>query len=753
MRRAIFVFLSLVVALSMAAIPADTISARPASPPQLSPPSPAQQLTEDELIKEIYDELDDARGLTDDRAIKNQIADLKKGVEAVEDLMRSGDKEGALKLKKAIADRLVIFINQLLLASPGMTNLAASTPAANPLYDEMVNIQGKIGILIDLEEKEIPQEKRPPPPTIERPPEMEKLIVYSAKFLCGPALGKEGVQRGSYSTAINIHNPNNGTVYLYKKAVIAKREDEPRGKISDFHRVILQADEAIEVDCIDIISLFGAEQEVELTAPSQQTQTILQTTAVSPVSPLIRFIKGFVVIYSTAPLDVAAVYTASTAVGFGFDVEYLSPSRVSTITYTPPPEEEACPTGCACRTEAEAKEQGLVLCQGQKIVCAYDDNQRPTKYCFEKPTAVGRPSLTLEPEYAENRVGDSHQVIAKVTKNGSPVPGVEVEFKLLEPDSVHSDKLGVLTRTTDASGQATGFNYTGDKEGKDVIIASATVDGYDLEAQATKAWISKPTEEVECPQGCACRTEAEAERQGLVLCQGQKIVCEYDENQRPLKYCFEKPTEEAEPARITLTPTQARNKVCTYHKVVATVYDASGSRLAGQKVYFHVDGANTGAGSPPGADFEATTDANGQAVFSYHGENPGEDKITAMAGSAGPVTGASKTWYTEPTEQPRAGKISISPAQARNAVGNKHTITVIVYDTNGNPMPNVRVRISHTGAHNFAPIELTTDANGKTSYSYTGTNTGTDTIVATVDNLSAKATKEWYTSTTSPTHR
>jgi len=72
MRRAIFVFLSLLVALSMAAIPADTISARPASPPQLSPPSPAQQLTEDELIKEIYDELDDARGLTDDRAIKSK---------------------------------------------------------------------------------------------------------------------------------------------------------------------------------------------------------------------------------------------------------------------------------------------------------------------------------------------------------------------------------------------------------------------------------------------------------------------------------------------------------------------------------------------------------------------------------------------------------------------------------------------------------------------------------------------------------
>ncbi len=590
MKRTIFVFLSLLVALSMVAIPGDTISAKPASSPQLSPPSPAQQLSEDELIEEIYDELNDARGLTDDRDIKKQIAGIKKGVQALEKLRRAGDKEGALNLKYAIAERLEIFINQLPVASPGMTTLAAAVPAANPLYDEMVNIRGKIGMLIDLEEREIPREKRPPPPTIERPPEMEKLIVYSAKFLCGPALGKEGVQPGSYSTAINIHNPNNGPVYLYKKAVIAKREDEPRGKISDFHRVILQADEAIEVDSIDIISLLVPEQEVELTAPSQQTQTILQTTAVSPVSSLIRFIKGFVVIYSTAPLDVVAVYTASTSVGFGLDVEYLSPSRVSTITYTPPPEEEAecptgcvclykedaskrygqnatlcqdkpcsydeqqnplycwkpaeeaeCPQGCECRTEAEAKEQGLVLCQGQKIVCEYDENQRPLKYCFQKPTAEGRPGLTLSPAYAENTVGDSHKVVAKVTKNGSPASGVEVEFKLLEPDSVHSDKLGVLTRTTDASGQATGFNYTGDKEGKDVIIASATVDGYDLEAQATKAWISKPTE-VQCPQGCACRTEAEAKRLGLTWCQGQKTVCEYDAAGNATKYCFEEPT-------------------------------------------------------------------------------------------------------------------------------------------------------------------------------------------------------------------
>jgi len=132
----------------------------------------------------------------------------------------------------------------------------AAMPEANPLYEELVEVYGKIERLIALETP--PAEiTPPPPPTISRVPETERLIVYSAKFLCGPAFGEEGVQPGSYSTAINVHNPHNGRVYLYKKAVIARREDEPRGRISDFRRVVLGPDEAIEIDCIDIHSLLG----------------------------------------------------------------------------------------------------------------------------------------------------------------------------------------------------------------------------------------------------------------------------------------------------------------------------------------------------------------------------------------------------------------------------------------------------------------------------------------------------------------
>lgn len=99
---------------------------------------------------------------------------------------------------------------------------------------------------------------------------------------------------------------------------------------------------------------------------------------------------------------------------------------------------------------------------------------------------------------------------------------------------------------------------------------------------------------------------------------------------------------------------------------------------------------------------------------------------------------------TTTTTPSKPARLVIEPSQDRNPVGTQHTLTFILYDSNGNPMPNVRIYISHTGAHTFAPIELVTDQNGKNSYYYTGTNVGTDTIVAKADSLTATAIKEWY---------
>src|SRR3990170_3267058 len=90
----------------------------------------------------------------------------------------------------------------------------------------------------------------------------------------------------------------------------------------------------------------------------------------------------------------------------------------------------------------------------------------------------------------------------------------------------------------------------------------------------------------------------------------------------------------------------------------------------------------------------------------------------------------------------------LTPATATNTIGTTHTVTVTANDINGNPVSGVKIYFSVTGANpnsgwaSIAPPDspgttwsasTPTDANGMTAYTYTGNNTGTDTITATAD--------------------
>lgn len=122
-------------------------------------------------------------------------------------------------------------------------------------------------------------------------------FAYSVKFVCGVQPGtslnppsEPPVKPGNYATAINIHNFHfKQSAGLCKKAVIALPEDvTPRGAIGNVLRLPpLLPDEAIEVDCADIVKLL----------PSSGV-------------PLPPFIKGFVELRSDQLLSVVAVYTA-----------------------------------------------------------------------------------------------------------------------------------------------------------------------------------------------------------------------------------------------------------------------------------------------------------------------------------------------------------------------------------------------------------------------------------------------------------
>jgi len=202
--------------------------------------------------------------------------------------------------------------------------------------------------------------------------------------------------------------------------------------------------------------------------------------------------------------------------------------------------------------------------------------------------------------------------------------------------------------------------------------------------------MEQSTTGVQCPTGCTCMAVEEAKKLGYDFCQKQLTECGKDASGNIL-YCF------GQPAATPVPPQCPAGCVCM-NKVEA---EKLGYTLCNGQI------------------IECGNDAGGIPMYCYQ-----------------------KAAMPETKHVP--GKLIIEPAQGRNPVGSQHTFTFTLYDTNGKPLPYVRIYISHTGANTLAPIELVTDANGRTSYSYTGRNAGTDYIMAKVDNVVAQATKEWY---------
>ena len=98
---------------------------------------------------------------------------------------------------------------------------------------------------------------------------------------------------------------------------------------------------------------------------------------------------------------------------------------------------------------------------------------------------------------------------------------------------------------------------------------------------------------------------------------------------------------------LTLTPATSTNPVDTTHTVTATVKDSINNPVPGVDVSFTIlSGPNAGATG------QATTDANGEATFSWSSAAEGTDtvqaSITNAAGALITAT-ATKDWYIAPT--------------------------------------------------------------------------------------------------------
>jgi hypothetical protein len=139
---------------------------------------------------------------------------------------------------------------------------------------------------------------------------------YAVKFVCGkPVLPV--VAPGEYFTAINVHNPSPQPVSFRKKIAVALPGEKP-GRISRFFQAQLKSDEALEIDCQDIL------RHADETG----------------------FLKGFVVIETPLELDVVAVYTAGHPAVETMEIEHVMP-RTSAVAVSAPSSTAAayCPDG------------------------------------------------------------------------------------------------------------------------------------------------------------------------------------------------------------------------------------------------------------------------------------------------------------------------------------------------------------------------------------------------------------------------
>jgi len=128
---------------------------------------------------------------------------------------------------------------------------------------------------------------------------------YAAKFVCGSQNNSQDMRlaRGLYTTAINIHNPDDsaGVKFRKKIALTYPPGEQMPGWVSHWIEDELGPNEALEVDCVDIQNKFF------------------------PGGFPTPYIKGFVIIQSPISLDVTAVYTTAKPGGF------LSSPKVTSI--------------------------------------------------------------------------------------------------------------------------------------------------------------------------------------------------------------------------------------------------------------------------------------------------------------------------------------------------------------------------------------------------------------------------------------
>ncbi len=182
------------------------------------------------------------------------------------------------------------------------------------------------------------------------------------------------------------------------------------------------------------------------------------------------------------------------------------------------------------------------------------------------------------------------------------------------------------------------------------------------------------------------------------------------------------------PPHLDLTPATATNDIGTPHKLTATL-KSNGQPVAGEYITFTIS-----AGPHIGTHGTSLTDKNGIATWSYTGNKTGKDTIVATGYDLTSVN-VYKTWVK--------ANLVLTPATATNDIGTSHTLTATLTSGTGSVIPRQNITFTVTaGPHKGVLGKTPTKSNGVATLSYTGTNIGTDTIVATGYGLTSNSVQK-----------
>jgi hypothetical protein len=178
------------------------------------------------------------------------------------------------------------------------------------------------------------------------------------------------------------------------------------------------------------------------------------------------------------------------------------------------------------------------------------------------------------------------------------------------------------------------------------------------------------------------------------------------------------------PTGIELEPSSAALEVGGTHVLTAIVEEDDAPVEDREVAFTVIDGPHAGTTGT------ADTDEDGRATFAYEGTSAGVDTIRASFVDRLARNRSSNDVTVEWIPVPDS--LSLAPSTANGLVGDQHTVTASLTDSEGDPLADAEVSFTVTdGPHAGTSATADTDADGKATFTYEGQAIGTDTIVAT----------------------